>query len=168
MEILRKISFYLEKISGYLDRIFNSIGIILYSSLVVLVFIGTVSRYTLDYPFSFTEELATMLMIAMGLLSVANPFKREEHPKLILIVERFPKQVQKIIYVFINLFCIYIILRLIPHSFALIWTIGKGQRLATLDISMAFFYMPLGLGLSFLLLEFINLSIKKIIKNGSS
>lgn len=168
MEIVGKISFYLEKVSGYIDRIFNLVGIILYSSMTALVFVGTVSRYALASSFPFTEELATMLMIVMGFLCATNPFKRGEHPKLIMVINIFPKQIQKVINVLIHIFCMYIILRLIPSSFSMIWTIGQGQRLATLDVSMVLFYIPMGLGFSMLLFEFINLTVKEIIKKRTS
>lgn len=165
MKLLEKFSHYLDRVSGYADRVLSLVCIMIYSVIVVLVFIGTTSRYAFNHPFTFTEEISTMLMISMAFLGASLPFRREQHPRLVLVVEKFPKKVQKLINVFIILFCIYILFRLIPHAYSFLWTIGKGQTLATLEISMIVFYIPLALGLSVLLFEFVNLLVKKIIGN---
>lgn len=162
MEIVKKIFLFSNGVSNFADRLLGFVCIVIYSALVIIVFVGTVCRYALAYPLPFTEEIATMLMIAMIFLSVSMPFKREAHPSLTLLVERFPKRAQKIIQILNILLCIYVLLRLIPPAVSMIWTLGIGQRLTSLPISMAFFYIPLGLGLSVLLFEFINLALKKI------
>ena len=164
MKLLAKISYYLNKMSDFTDRMLGSVCIIIYAFMVIIVFIGTVCRYVFAYSISFTEELATMLMISMIFLSVSMPFKREEHPRLTLIVEKFPGRVQKIVHILSMFLCIYVLSRLIPHAVNMIWSLGKGQRLTSLPISMALFYIPLGLGFSILLFEFVNLTLKKIVE----
>ena len=168
MEMLRRVSLYLDKVTGYTDRVLILVCIVLYSVIVVLVFVGTTSRYAFNHPFPFTEELATMLMISMAFLGASVPFRRREHPKLVLIVEKFPDWAQKLVSTLIILFCMYILARLIPHAVSFIWVIGKGQTLATLEVSMAFFYVPLAVGLSALFFEFVNLLVKRIVDTNAT
>ena len=65
-------------------------------TIFVVVTIGVVSRYVLNLPIPWVEELSRFLFIWIGLLSSCCAFVHREHMVLGVCVERLPVRVQRI------------------------------------------------------------------------
>jgi len=63
--------------------------------LVADVWLGVVARYVLRVQIPWTEELARYLMIWAALLAISCGIARREHIGFRLLLERFPKALQK-------------------------------------------------------------------------
>lgn len=47
--------------------------------MLVMIFVGTMSRYLLNHPFYFVEEYSAYLLVGMGYLSISYALKRNAH-----------------------------------------------------------------------------------------
>ncbi|MBB4304723.1 TRAP-type C4-dicarboxylate transport system permease small subunit [Rhodobium orientis] len=65
--------------------------------LVLDVWLGVLVRYVLPSNWTFTEELARYLMIWMALLAVSSGISHREHIGMLVIFERFPPLVRKLL-----------------------------------------------------------------------
>ena len=65
--------------------------------LVLDVWLGVLVRYALPLKWTFTEELARYLMIWMALLAVSSGISHREHIGMLVLFERFPRGVRKLL-----------------------------------------------------------------------
>ncbi len=63
--------------------------------LVADVWLGVVARYVLRVQIPWTEELARYLMIWAALLAISSGIARREHIGFRMLLDRFPKALQK-------------------------------------------------------------------------
>ena len=68
---------------------------LLMTLLVADVWLGVVARYVLRVQIPWTEELARYLMIWAALLAISSGIARREHIGFRLLLERFPRSMQK-------------------------------------------------------------------------
>ena len=74
-----------------IDRILESLVIIVMSVLVVDVVWNVAARYLLNAPSSFSVELASFLLIWVGMLGAAYATGQKEH----IAIELFPQWLEK-------------------------------------------------------------------------
>ncbi len=65
--------------------------------LVADVWLGVVARYVLRVQIPWTEELARYLMIWAALLAISSGIARREHIGFVMLLERFPITLQKML-----------------------------------------------------------------------
>ena len=82
-------------LSERLNRLIERIIALLMVLLVADVWLGVVARYILRVQIPWTEELARYLMIWAALLAISSGIARREHIGFRLLLERFPKGLQK-------------------------------------------------------------------------
>ncbi|MGI9488131.1 MAG: TRAP transporter small permease [Geminicoccaceae bacterium] len=82
-------------LSDRLNWLVERIVALLMALLVADVWLGVVARYVLRVQIPWTEELARYLMIWAALLAISSGIARREHIGFRLLLDRFPRNMQK-------------------------------------------------------------------------
>ncbi|MGB0293992.1 MAG: TRAP transporter small permease [Flavobacteriaceae bacterium] len=130
-----------------LDRILSSALILILALMVLNVLWQVFSRYILQTPSSFTDELSRYLMIWIGILGAAYVSGMNAHVRIDVFVSRLSKGMQKKIQLMVRLaiafFSLVVLIiggsRLVYISFIL------GQKSPALQIPLAYVYLVLPL-----------------------
>ncbi len=133
----------MNNVQQKLDRTLEYILVILLAVMVINVSWQVFSRYVLENPSSFTDELARYLMIWLGVLGTAYVSGKRLHVAINILPERLDDKGQKklnnIIHSIIILFAISVFIiggsRLVYLSFVL------GQKSAALQIPLYLVYL---------------------------
>ena len=80
------------KIRKIIDKSLEWLLVILMSSLVIDVLWQVTSRYVMNSPSSYTDELAGYLLIWVGLLGAAYVAGKREHLAIDLLLQRSPEK----------------------------------------------------------------------------
>lgn len=129
--------------------------------LVFLVSTNVVSRYVFNHVFNWAEELATLSFIWCTYIAIAAAYKQNKHIAIDIIVNLFPKPLQKIVDILINILLLFMNIG-ITYLAILLTISSKGKPTPILRISYS--YVNVSLVISFGLMTiygFIKL-IKKI------
>lgn len=124
----------------YSYKAIKFIGTVILIAIFLIITAGIISRYIFNHPFSWTEELATFLMVWLCYLSaflttvrkkhiVADFFISKASPKFRKAVGVFSKVLMIIFFVFLAVS----VLKLLP---SLVWRSG------VLDIHRSYYYLP--------------------------
>jgi len=130
-----------------LDDILGKVLVVIMALMVINVLWQVFSRYILESPSSFTDELARYLMIWVGVLGAAYISGRNMHVAIDILPSRSNKKNQKIykrlVFTLVILFAFFALVvggsRLVYISYLL------GQKSPALQIPLAFVYTVLPL-----------------------
>lgn len=121
-----------ENIEDYLG---GGLFLVMLIVLVVQIF----SRQFLNLPLKWSEELSRFLFVYVGYLGVSASIKEDGHVYIDFFVKKFPKKIQNIIYVFIQLLSFFILLSLFYIGIQM--TIRKiPVKIVSLNLSYAYMY----------------------------
>tara|TARA_B100001093_G_scaffold519021_1_gene606044 strand:+ start:4960 stop:5427 length:468 start_codon:yes stop_codon:yes gene_type:complete len=134
-------------VKSKLDRILSSALILILTLMVLNVLWQVFSRYILQTPSSFTDELSRYLMIWIGILGAAYVSGMNAHVRIDVFVSRLSigmqKKIQLMVLVVIAFFALLVLViggsRLVYISFIL------GQKSPALQIPLAYVYLVLPL-----------------------
>ena len=93
----------LEKIKYKVDRILFYILFIIVVAILFCVTLQVFSRYLLNAPVVFTEELVRFLLIWLGLLGGAYTFGVKGHISLTLLIDKFSLKAKNILNIIIDI-----------------------------------------------------------------
>ena len=110
---------------GNLDVAVASIVLIL---LITLTFLGVISRRALGQPFTWLEEVQLACMVWIVFAAGGAAFRTGSHVAIEMVVELFPKKIQKIFEVFISLVVVAVIGYLFYQSIGFIELFTKSGR----------------------------------------
>lgn len=146
---------YIHYLRTFLDRtilIFCGFALL---ALVVTVTWQVFSRYVLNDPSSFTDELSRYLMIWLGLLGASYLFGKRGHLAITLLADNIPHKMNQILQLFINLLVLsFVSLAMFKGGIALIGRTTQ-QLSPALQIPMAYVYFILPLAGSLIILYLI-------------
>lgn len=133
MLLLNKFVFWCNKAIGV-------VGCLVLSGIMLLITAGIISRYFFNAPFSWTEEVATFLMVYLCYISAALTTVAKKHIVADFFIGKAPEKFRKIVsyfsrslmLVFFLVVCISVS-KLIPQ---LTWTS------AVLEIPRKYYYLP--------------------------
>ena len=135
------------KLRRIIDKSLEWLLVLLMSVLVIDVLWQVASRYLLNSPSSFTDELAGFLLIWVGLLGAAYVAGKRQHLAIDLLVQRSSPQRKRkleiIISVFIILFAITVLL--IGGSWLVYTRFYLSVKSAALGLPLGFVYLVLPL-----------------------
>jgi len=130
-----------------LIRTMELLVIVITGVLVIDVVWQVFTRFALNDPSGWTEELATLLMIWMALFGACIGFVRCAHLGVDYFVERFPPRLRLAneiaVYVLIAFFASTVLVY--GGSRIVYYTLLFGQRSAALDVKMGYVYLALPL-----------------------
>ncbi|UXP32763.1 TRAP transporter small permease [Reichenbachiella agarivorans] len=130
-----------------LDKILEAVLSMLLGLMVLNVLWQVASRYLLNDPSIFTDELARYLLIWVGLVGAAYASGKHMHVSIALLERKLndeQKKIQnKVIYVLVILFAVVVLIiggsRLVYISFIL------GQQSSAMQIPLGYVYLALPL-----------------------
>lgn len=125
-------------IIGNLDVIVASIVLII---LVTLTFLGVISRRVLGQPFTWLEEVQLACMVWIVFAAGGAAFRTGNHVAIEMVVEMFPKKVQKYFEIIISLVVVAVIGYLFYQSIGFIEMFTRsGRATSMLKIPYKFIY----------------------------
>ena len=80
---------FLGKVKFWMDKFLSIACAVLVSFMTILVLIQVFSRYVLNSPVAFTEELVRYSLIWTGFIGAAYAFSTREHMSLTLVRDKF-------------------------------------------------------------------------------
>lgn len=130
----------LNSILYWSNKVIRAIGAIVLGSILLMITAGIISRYFFNAPFSWTEEVATFLMVYLCYLSAALATVAKKHIVADFFIAKAPEKFQKFVsylsralmMIFFIVICISV-MKLLPN---LTWTS------AVLEIPRSYFYLP--------------------------
>lgn len=125
-----------------IDRILGKVLVSLMAIMVLNVLWQVISRFLLEAPSSFTDELARFLLIWLGILGAAYVSGRNLHVAIDVLPKRLEKRTQQhlvvVVSLIIILFCLFAMVlggsRLVYITYAL------GQNSPALQVPLAVVY----------------------------
>lgn len=129
------------------DRLLDTALAIFMAALVVNVLWQVASRYLLNDPSSFTEEIARFLLLWIGLLGGCYAYRRGSHLGLDIVTERFAGPARRLSRAFVLLVAVLFALVVLGYGGGrLVWlTLELRQTSAALGIPMGYVYAVLPL-----------------------
>nr|WP_106780713.1 TRAP transporter small permease [Lysinibacillus timonensis] len=154
MEILKKV----------LDKVLSTTCVVLFGALVLLVTWQVFTRFVLNDPSAFSEELAKYCFVWLVLFGSAFVFGEYGHMRIEFIQEKFPTKFKLLVQIFIELsVIIFSALVLLSGGLAitkLAWT----QMSAALQIPVGYLYAAMPVSGIFIIFYCIY-NIYSILKN---
>jgi len=154
------------KFRKILDKMLERAVIILMGALVLDVLWQVASRYLLQKPSSFTDELAGFLLIWVGLLGAAWAAGMKHHLAIDLLYQKLSPQRRRYLDIVINLMVMLFALSvMVVGGIWLVYTrFYLGQISAAMQIPIGYVYMVVPLS-GFLIMYFNLYEIVRLIKN---
>lgn len=135
----------IDRLMDLLDKALGYFVAFLMAVMVIDVTWQVVTRFVLDEPSSYTEELARFLLIWIGILGGAYAFRKRAHLGLDLFVRKLKPDAQRRADVIANLCCmVFALLVLVYGGTKLVALIlDLGQTSAALGIPVGYVYSVL-------------------------
>ena len=115
----------------FLKVLFNidvAVGSIMLALLVVVTVVGVIFRYCFNSPFTWLEEVQLACMVWITFTASGAAFRYGNHVAIEMVVDLFPKKVQKIIEVLISIIVIVVLSYLFMQSIGYIKVFLKSGR----------------------------------------
>lgn len=155
----------LKLFRSYLDKTILIVCGFALLSLVITVTWQVFSRYILNNPSSFTDELSRYLMIWLGLLGASYLFGKRGHLAITLLADSIPPKINLFLQFFINILIIsFVSLAMLKGGSALIGRTMQ-QFSPALQIPMAYVYFILPVSGILILLYLILNILEPMFKN---
>ena len=128
-----------------IDRVVRFLLVVLMSAIVIDVLLQVFSRYLFNAPLSFTDELASFLLIWLGLLGAAYATGENQHLAIDLLAMRVSPASQRRLEVIVaGLVVVFALAVLIMGGSWLVYTgFLFGQLSASLQLSLGYVYLIL-------------------------
>jgi TRAP-type C4-dicarboxylate transport system permease small subunit len=130
----------LNQIVFYATKILQVIGNIVLAAILLMITAGIISRYIFGQPFSWTEELATFLMVIFGYTSGAIVTVAKKHIVADFLINKAPPKFQRVVAVFGQVLAIAVFLLICIGSYPLL--ARSPYRTAALKLPRHLFYIP--------------------------
>ena len=138
----------LNYILFYGTKLFKAISCLALAGLMLIITAGIISRYIFDDPFSWTEELCTLLMVILAFSSAMIVTASKKHIVADFLVSKAPVHFQKVVRIIGNFLAIAFFVLV---SISVVKTIpGLTYVSASLHISRKVYYIPLAVGAVFM------------------
>jgi len=137
----------MTKITRLIDKILANFLIILMAALVLVVTWQVITRFIMDQPSSYTEELARFLLIWIGLLGASYALRTKAHLGIDLITHRISDVARKVViitvHILIILFTVFVMI--IGGLYLVRLTFTLNQISAALGVKMGYIYLVIPL-----------------------
>ena len=141
---------------------------VLISVFTAVLLANVISRYVLDSPLFFAEELALLLLVWMGYLAVSYSIYRSEQIGMGLVVDKLSDRKKRVVAIVVDL--ILIAISGILLWAALEWLQSSSvsfERAVTLDVPKWPFYLVIPLFWSLMLIHLIDHLLAKLTTLGA-
>lgn len=136
------------KIRELIDKILANLVIFIMSVLVIDVVWNVISRYLLNAPSSFSVELASFLLIWVGLFGAAYASGQKEHIAIELfpqwLAKKDPVKKRKLDHIINSIIAVFALLVLVIGGSRLVYIVSKMEQVSsTMQIPMGLVYIVL-------------------------
>lgn len=146
-----------------IDQIAASIGAISLLATTAIVFFSALSRYIFSYGVTGSEELARLLMITMTFLGAYVLLRQDRHVNVDILNIAISPAIQRILRGATALTGTLLMLYLAWWSWQLVsFSANTGQRAPTLPVPRYFFFLPIAVGSSLMVLAGIDKLVRAI------
>jgi len=132
------------KLLGNLELFISGLSLII---LVAVTAVGVLMRYVLNRPFSWQEEVQLWCYVWLSFFGGSLAFKHGGHVAIEVLVEIFPKPLQRVIGVFVYLVVSLLLIYLILNGFRFVmlqWEIGRTTNVLHVPYYIVCIALPLG------------------------
>jgi TRAP-type C4-dicarboxylate transport system permease small subunit len=151
-------------LSDWIDRLIGYPAIIMVAFMTITVLIGVFSRYLLNSPVRWTEEVARYTMIWMGLLGMSLALKRDEHIGVEFFVTRLPRPLQVLISFVVKVLVAYYLFVLFKQGLKMALD-ARRQVSPAMRISMVWPLLAVPVAAGLTLIQLLLTTIASIRKN---
>lgn len=147
-----------------IDNMNKAVGIVLAIMLAimsVLIIIQVFTRFVIDYPLHWTEELARYLMIYSVFLGAALALRQSRLISIEVLAQSLNESKQRILRVIVMLLSIVFLMILLVQGIEIIGVV-KSQSSAGLGISMAVPYASIPIGAALMTINAIAVILETI------
>ena len=122
----------LTKVIAFYDHSMETILVILFSVMIVLMFSEVVARHVLNSPIIWSEELGRMLFIWCVYLGAAIAFSRKSHITVDYFTQFLPANLKGPMIIFVNILVMV----------ALVFVVIMGTRFAAMSFTTPAYSIP--------------------------
>ncbi|MDN4493024.1 TRAP transporter small permease [Ureibacillus aquaedulcis] len=135
----------METVKNWLDKILSTICVVLFGALVLLVTWQVFTRFILNNPSTFSEELAKYCFVWLVLFGAAFVFGENGHMRIEFIQDALPKKFKMAVQIFIELSIIAFSALVLLSGGLAITKLAWAQMSAALHIPVGYLYsvMPI-------------------------
>ena len=144
------------------DRFIETTLSILYFTLIIVVFVNVITRYLINIPFMWAEELGRYLFVWIVYLGAAQAFKDKRHLTVDFLSNKIPNPYKTYLSLIIYVILIIFIFFLFIYGLKFV-KLGINRPAYSFDIGLAFFYAAIPVGSLCMLLNIFRV-IPEIIK----
>lgn len=119
----------MKKINAFLMKIERLIGVILLFSLFVLIVVNMCSRYLLNAPIFWADEMAAFLYVWVTFLSCSYIMGQDGHIRIKVLEDHLSRKVVLILHAVFNLMAAGMFLYLLEPTLSTFPTLGKAMAL---------------------------------------
>lgn len=130
----------MKQIRNVLDKIMRVFCATAFSVMVLLTVWQVFTRYLLNNPSTWSEELASYLFAWVTILGAAYVFGKRDHMSIPVIVERFSKKMQRSLAILSEVIVFLFAVVIMIYGGLSITSLGMGQLSSSLGIPMGYMY----------------------------
>ena len=123
-----------------LNKIETTISISCYVMMIIMILYGVFLRFVLRSPNYFGEELSQLLLFFSTLIGISMAVRSRNHLGVGMFVAAFPKPLQKVIKILVDLVSIIIYFLLISTSIKLFQS-GLSSPMKTPSMQIPYYYI---------------------------
>ncbi|RTQ92433.1 TRAP transporter small permease [Lysinibacillus telephonicus] len=130
----------METTKKVLDKILSSICVVLFGALVLLVTWQVFTRFVLNNPSAFSEELAKYCFVWLVLFGAAFVFGENGHMRIEFIQDALPVKIKMVVQIFIEISIIFFSALVLLSGGLTITKLAWEQLSAALQIPVGYLY----------------------------
>lgn len=130
----------MNKVRFIIDKVMRIFCAVAFASMVLLTVWQVLTRYILNSPSTWSEELASYIFAWVTILGAAYVFGKREHMAIPIFVELFPIKTQRILAIISEIIILIFAVVILVYGGTSITLLGMGQLSSSLGIQMGVFY----------------------------
>lgn len=152
----------MKQLRNIIDKAMRSLCAVAMAALTLLVIWQVFTRYILNHPSTWSEELAAYMFAWVTVFGAAYVFGKREHMNIPVIVERFSSVNQNSLQILAEVLNLIFALTVMVYGGFEITKLTMGQLSSSLPLQMGYFYMCIPISGIFIALYSV-LNIKDLI-----
>lgn len=152
MDFIRRLARLLERLSSSINNVLHHASGWLILSICILTTYSVVMRYAFDKPESFSDEVASYMLLYGCMLAIGYSQTIHEHVRVDFAIEHFPEQVKAFIFNFVGplagaAFCVFVTWQSWLQSWYYLQANGHSASSLAWPLFPIWVLLPIGYGL---------------------
>lgn len=133
----------MDKFRTVMDKVMRLLNAVTFAFLTLLAVWQVITRYFLNEPSTWSEELASYMFAWVTLLGAAYVFGQMGHMNIPILIDRVSEKSRKALMVIIQLIILAFALVVLVYGGYQITSLTMGQMSSSLGVPMGYFYLSL-------------------------